>query len=85
MASLISQREAQRLRKRVEVLERILIQQRATFAQEWFGGVEVARCSDHETAIKIRVARRLNHAVIAIGDDGDTIRFVALPHASEDI
>ena len=82
----ISQREAQRLRKRVELLEGILSKQRRIYSQEYFHGTEIRRLDCRETAEVLRVARRLKHGVVAVPDDsGNTIRFVALPHPSEDI
>ncbi len=86
-AKRISQNEARRLRKRVEELESRERKRRATWSQDWFGGVEIARTTwDSATAsipTAIRTARKLNHAVVAVGDDGGTVRFIALPHKLE--
>jgi hypothetical protein len=82
MAKLISQREARRLRKRVTILEDIIERQRRDYSQDWFGGVDIGRYEFTTVAIPeiVRTARRLGHAVVAVGDDTDTIRFIALPH-----
>lgn len=78
---LISQREARRLRKQVEALQRQIRGQ--------YIGREIARHSYDEGEspvwISIRTARTLDHAVVAIADDNGTVRFVALPHPSESI
>ena len=81
----ISQREARRLRRRVEVLEDMLRRQRKTFLQE-YSGVELWRF-DSVTALDdvVRTARRCGHAVIVLGDDTTTLRFQALPHPSEKV
>jgi hypothetical protein len=78
----ISQREARRLRKRVTELESVLVNQRRLYSQEWFGGVEIGRFTFNSNYISevVRTARKLGHAVVAVGDDSETVRFVALPH-----
>jgi len=89
MRTRISQRDARRLKARVELLERILKGQRMAWSQEYFGGTEVARVTwDNKNDIAplaVRTARKLGHAVVAVGDDSGCIRFVALPHPSEPI
>ena len=86
MAVKISQREARRLSKRVNELETILERQRKTWSQDWFGGVEIARITYddkwHAIPTSVRTARKLNHAVVVVGDDGGLLRFVALPQPS---
>lgn len=79
----ISQREARRLKKRVAELELVLTAQRSTYSQVWPGGVDIGRHTFTGTAVPeiVRTARRLGHAVVAVGDETDTIRFIALPHA----
>lgn len=79
---VISQREARRLRKRVDTLESVLTNQRRSYGQEWVGGVDIGRFTFSTSfhADVIRTARRLGHAVVAVGDDTDTVRFIALPH-----
>ncbi len=84
MTRRISQREARRLRRRIEELERLIADQRRTYRQEWIGGVDIGRVEVTDTiAAIVRTARRLEHAVIAVGDDTTTIRFIALPHRSQ--
>ena len=78
----ISQREARRLRKRVEALEDAENRRRRAWSQEWVGGVEIARVvwGDHEVVpVACRTARKLHHAVVVMGDDSGLIRFLALP------
>ena len=80
----ISQREARRLRKRVAELERAEEKRRAAWSQEYVGGTEIARdtwTADHVVPVAIRVARKLKHAVVCVGDDGNMVRFIALPLA----
>lgn len=82
----ISQREAQRLQKRVKELEERERVRRRDWCQEWFGGVEIGSftCTDtNVTPHAIRVARKLRHAVVVVGDDGQKLRFVALPMADK--
>jgi hypothetical protein len=78
----ISQREARRLRKRVSELESVLANQRRLYAQEWTGGTEIGTATFTEDIVTtaIRTARRLNHAVVVVGNETRTIRFIALPH-----
>ena len=81
----ISQREARRLDKRVAELEAILDNQRKSWCQDWFGATEIARVTwpkaSDEVPTAVRISRRLGHAVVAVGDDGGMVRFLALPHA----
>lgn len=84
VAKIISQREARRLRKDVVALQSVLNTQRRTWAQEYIGGVEIARIHWDDALdsrlVAVRTARKLNHAVVVVGDDGGTLRLVALPH-----
>jgi len=75
-----SQREARRLWKRVAELEKAEQARLRRWATDWPGGTEIARCefSNSDAAVAIRTARRLKHAVVALADDDDTLRFVAL-------
>jgi len=84
MAKRISQREAHRLRKEVERLSLTIRRQRLVWGQEYIG-VELSRCTFKEGADAARVARKLGHAVVVLGDSSDVMRFVALPHPKEDI
>lgn len=80
----ISQREARRLRKRVEELERHDMARRCAYAQEWPGGVEIASMtvSVGTQPERIHVARKLGHAVVALTDGASVIRFIALRMAA---
>ena len=85
MRKRISQREAHSLRKRVEILERAIERQRASYSQEWFGGVNITSAELHQVdAAAIRTARRLSHAVVVIGDESNTVKFMALPQSRAD-
>ncbi len=82
----ISQREARRLKKRVEKLEEMERDRRKAWVSDWPGGQELCNCKFDPSGIvpnSIRVARRLGHAVIALQDGDGTVRFFALPHAKE--
>lgn len=75
----ISQREARRLRKRVEELERVLADQRISWARDFPGGTNIGSVdSVSATAGKVGVARKLAHAVVAV-NDGDKLMLYALP------
>ena len=81
----ISQREARQLRKRVDELVGVLERQRAIWSQEYIGGAEIARTTWQPLEaipVAVRTARKLRHAVVVVGDDGGTVRFVALPLAA---
>jgi len=82
MARKISQREARRLLKQVELLTSQMKKQRNTWNQE-YRGTEIARVDATETSAAVRVARKLGHSVVIVGDDTTTLRFMALPHPSE--
>ncbi len=79
----ISQREARRLKKRVDELETVLNEQRRSWVSDWPGGVHIASVSwaaPDATCARIKVARQLGHAVVATdADDGKRIEFRALP------
>lgn len=88
MAAKISQREARRLRKRVETLEGIITRQRRTWSQEYVQAVQIASAiwtADQTIPTAVRTARKLGHAVVVIGDDTGELRFVALPHPAETV
>jgi hypothetical protein len=80
----ISQREARKLRERVKQLERAEDERRRNWSQTWSGGVELTRVTwkeaKDEVPLVIRMARRLGHAVVAVGDETGCIKFIALPH-----
>ena len=80
--TVISQREARLLRKRVAVLEDAEFNRRRAWCQEWFGGVEIGRAKWEATAeipVAVRTARKLRHAVVVVGDNTGEIQFIALP------
>ena len=79
----ISQREARRLQKRVQELERAALLQRRAWSQEYILGSEIGRTSWSENdaiPVAVRTARKLGHAVVVTGDQSGLIRFIALPH-----
>lgn len=83
----ISQREAARLAAEVKRLTREVNAPRYWSGDWWPDGVEVARvdCASCATVpASVRTARKLGHAVVAVCDDGLTIRFVALPMPTGD-
>jgi hypothetical protein len=78
----ISQREARRLRKRVEELERAEDSRRRRWSSEWPSGTHIATAkwdADARVPVSIRTARALRHAVIATTKDDGTVLFYALP------
>ena len=80
----ISQREARRLRKRVEELERQDNRRRNAWANEYPGGVNIGSVTladaDCHVIGAIHAARLLKHAVV-VTRTGGTINFFALPLA----
>jgi hypothetical protein len=79
MRKKISQRDALMYRKRVEELESILERQKSRYSSEWspgFVNIESLTLSDLSYA-KIATARILNHAVVAVCDVGNRVRFYA--------
>ncbi len=79
MRKKISQAEARGLRKQVEALTRMREQERDAWASNWGPGwVNIAAITvpDAEHA-KIKTARLLKHAVVAVHDSGGIIRFYA--------
>lgn len=76
--SRISQREARRLRKRVDELERVIREQHFSWSKDWPGGVHIGTATGEATNVaRIKVARQLGHAVVAT-ENGDRIEFRAL-------
>lgn len=75
----ISQREARRLKKRVEQLENELNGQRNAWARDYPGGTNIGRVDGvFLMAGKVGVARQLAHAVVAV-NDGENLLLYALP------
>ena len=85
---MISQREARRLKKQVEALQRQIKGQRERWTGDYIG-VEIGRVEWEPLdaiPVALRTARKLGHAVVAIGSaDNGHVRFVALPHPSESV
>lgn len=76
----ISQREARRLRGRVQELETVLEQQRRAWRKDWPGGTNFATSTGGDVLMaKLRTARLLGHAIVAIpNDDNSDIRYYAV-------
>lgn len=85
----ISQREAQRLRKRVKELEAAFTIQRRYFSDGWFKSHYLG--SEGEVTMRtqsaIRAANVCGHAVVARTRDNDSsiVEFFALPHYRETV
>lgn len=82
----ISQREARKTKKQLEELRRVLASQRSTWNQE-YRGIEIARRTYESSDLPalVKVARRLWHSVVVVGDDSATLSYRALPHPAEPI
>lgn len=77
----ISQREARRLRRRVQQLETAEIKRRSAWSSEYPGGVNICNIlysQDDFHAVAIRTARKLGHAVVVVERSGE-LNFMALP------
>lgn len=82
--SNISQREARRLKRRVEQLESLLRRQRNCWSLQYPGGAHIGSITNlPNVADWVRVSRLLGHAVVAI-NNGTDINLFALPHPAED-
>lgn len=80
----ISQREARRLRQRVADLERRERRRREVWCGDWFGGTDVGRVTvSADTYAALHTARRLSHALVAVTDNNNVVRFLALPHHAD--
>lgn len=80
MSKPISQREARRLRKRVQELEGMIAQQQSGWARDFPGGTNfwtIQRLSEASVAA-IGTARRLGHAVVVVNVN-DELRCFSLP------
>ncbi len=80
----ISQREARRLRQRVNELEEVLTKQRSWWRTDYPGGVNIAQ-HDHGSGTAflpavVNNSRRLGHAVV-VTVDGGKLMYYALPLA----
>lgn len=79
----ISQREARRLRRRVEELERAERVRQSQWSRDYPGGINFCTVTlpDIEAA-KVRAAQLLEHAIVAKAD-GTTLRLYALRQGDE--
>ena len=77
----ISQREAGRLKKRVERLEGIIKSQRNKWAADYPGGTHLGTITRDRDWFSGRIesARLLGHAVVVIEQSDGVMRFYALP------
>jgi hypothetical protein len=79
MSANISQREARRLKKRVEVLERADIARNGAWTRDYPGGVHLNTITVNDTEWHIIVtARKLGHACVVVPVDGSRINVYAL-------
>lgn len=76
----ISQREARRLKRRVEELESMMSRQRSRWASDFPGGVHIATLQSVDPCVLacLKTARKLKNAVVAI-DQGASMMFFAVP------
>lgn len=79
--SKISQREAERLKKRAETLAAELNRQRDRWASEWPGGTHIGSTKRERDwlAGRLESARVLQHAIVCVPSDDGTVAFYALP------
>jgi hypothetical protein len=76
----ISQREARRLRKRVQELEDWERQRMNPWHTGWPRGVDVGSVTvDSATYAALHTARKLRHAVVVVTDELNTLKFYAIP------
>jgi hypothetical protein len=74
----IAQREARRLRKRVNVLEAAQRDRERRWSASWPGGTVIATAkwdANVLVPVAIRTARALGHAVVVTADDDGLVRF----------
>lgn len=84
MSTVISQREARRLRKRVQELEAENAERLRRWSSEWPGGTSIVSVKWDEFArvpVAIRTARALRHAVVVTVSNDGLVNFIALPIA----
>lgn len=78
----ITQREARRLRKRVEELERLESRRQCAWVNDYPGGVHLRTVAAHaEDYVVVVTARKLGHACIVLPDATNMLRIYALPMA----
>ena len=79
---MISQREARRLKKRVEELEQVISDQRNRWSSKYPGGIHIGTVTmERDWFIgRIEAARMMRHAVVAtVPENNGKIEFYALP------
>lgn len=84
----ISQREAQRLRKRVEALEAQITGQRSRYVSAWPGGTHIGTIPLERSFLSGRVeaARMLGHAVVITSPNNDgKLELYALPLPEQEL
>lgn len=75
----ISQREAQRLQKRVRELQAMEDKRRNSWVADYPGGVNIVNIvGDSTCRAVVSTARKLGHAVV-VTSNGDSLQFYALP------
>lgn len=79
---MISQREARRLKARVEKLESIIKSQRARWHNEYPGGTHIGTLTRDRDWLSGRIegARLMRHAVVVTETGSGKLDFYALPH-----
>ena len=79
---MISQREAQRMRKRIQEFEHKEMLRADAWTTDWPNGVHVGSVqvnADGALVGSIRTSRKLKHAVVATCTEAGVINFHALP------
>lgn len=80
----ITQREARALQRRVQILEDREENRRSEWVRQYPGGVHISSVLVSEVdAARLRIARKLEHAVVAVNGNGNEILFYALPLAAK--
>lgn len=76
----ISQREARRLKKRVDELEDLENKRRSRWHLDYPGGVNLVNIAvTAEVHAALKTARKLAHAVVVTTNGENTVQFYALP------
>ena len=76
----ISQREARRLKRRVEILEGIIKRQRNNWSEDYPGGTHLGKLTRERDWLSGRIesARMLGHAIVVTEHKDGVINFYAL-------
>ena len=77
----ISQREARRLKKRVEELERIREQERERWVRDYPGGVHMGSLPREKDWLwgSLNAAQLLGHPIVVTTQENGELRFYAVP------